>query len=357
MKKLLIASTALVATSGFAAAEVTLSGSAQFGVIYQEDRTLTDNSDPGATVGDGTVDDELFLDYELQFDIAGSTTTDSGLTFGASADFENDSNAFADSNDQGFDPEIFVSGGFGVLTIGDIDVATDTAFGGKTRDPGYDGIGIDNKIDTLIFADAGAGFDIDDLEIDSNIQYEFATGGFSLTVSADSFEENYAVALGYDFGGFDIGVGYVDIEDYGDNINSDAAIPTGGGDSWSIFFGGELAGFDFDIYYVEHDNESVNGVGAATDASATGYGLSGGYDLGGYTILFAANYVELEDVAGFVGTTSVDGWDYGIGVSYDLGGGASLDAGIGSTFIIDDSGPVTDTEDKLVASLGMTFSF
>ena len=38
MKKLLIASTALVATAGMAAAEVTFSGYGRFGVIYEEDR-------------------------------------------------------------------------------------------------------------------------------------------------------------------------------------------------------------------------------------------------------------------------------------------------------------------------------
>lgn len=334
MKKILIATTALVATSGFAYAQgVTLGGSAQFGVIYEEDRMVEDGNED-------MVDDELYLDYELQFDISGSTTTDGGLTFGASADFENDSNATADSNDQGFDPEIFVSGGFGTLTIGDVDVATDTAFGGKTRDPGYDGIGIDNKIDALVFADPDE-LDGGDNSIDSNIRYEFATGGLSLTVTADSFEENYAVAVGYDFGSFDVGLGYVDIEDYVENVNSDSPTTLGGGDSWSIFFGGELAGFDFDVVYVEHDNEVL-------DADITGYGVSAGYDLGAYTLSFAANYTEIDD-------TDVDGWDYGIGVNYDLGGGASLDAGIGQIYTIDDD--LGGTDDKLVASLGISFSF
>jgi outer membrane protein OmpU len=339
MKKLLIASTALVATSGFAAAEVTLGGSAQFGVIYQEDRVLPDVTSPG-----DTVDDDLFLDYELQFDLSGSTTTDSGLTFGASADFENDSNAFADSNDQGFDPEIFVSGGFGTLTVGDVDVATDTAFGGLTRDPGYDGIGIDNTIDTLIFADAGAGFDIDDLTIDSNIMYEFATGGFGLTLTADSFEQNYAAALSYDLGAWRFGLGYVDIEEYTVNANDDALFGIGGGDSLSVFVGGELFGFDWDFVYVTHDNE-------VADADVDGYGVSAGYDLGGYTLSFAAYYIDPDDDFEVALGTADDGWDYGVGVSYDLGGGASLDAGIGSRWL-----PFED-DDQVVASLGMSFKF
>ncbi|MDJ0858574.1 MAG: porin [Dinoroseobacter sp.] len=346
MKKLLIASTALVATSGFAAAEVTLGGSAQFGVIYQEDRTVRDVTATGERV-----DDDFFLDYELQFDLSGSTTTDSGLTFGASADFENDSNAFADSADQGFDPEIFVSGGFGVLTIGDVDVATDSAFGGRTRDPGYDGIGIDNKIDALIFADP-ATIVTGDGEIDSNIRYEFSTGGFDLTLTADSFEENYAAALSYDFGVVDVGVGYVNIENYIENANGDNDFTLGGGESWSLFVGGSTAGFDWDLYYADHENDGLMLVAKGTPTmttDVTGYGGSLAYDLGGYSISFAANYVEIDD-------TDLDGWDYGIGVSYDLGGGASLDAGIGSIWTIEDAA-TGDTDDKVVASLGMTFSF
>lgn len=226
--------------------------------------------------------------------------------------------------------------------MGDVDVATDSAFGGKTRDPGYDGIGIDNKIDGLIFADPAVFFTGDE-EIDSNIRYEFATGGFSITVTADSFEENFGVAVGYDFGTFDVGFGYVEIEEYTDNGNSDAANPRGGGDSWSLFFGGELAGFDFDLYYVEHQNELTD-----PDTDVTGYGGSAAYDLGAYTLSFAANYVEVDD-------TNLDGWDYGIGVNYDLGGGASLDAGIGSVWAANSDS--TGTDDKLVASLGISFSF
>jgi len=338
MKKLLIASTALVATSGYAAAQVELGGSAQFGVIYQEDRQLTD--------GYGVAqDNELYLDYELQFDFSGSTTTDSGLTFGASAEFENDSDAFADSKDQGFDPEIFVSGGFGTLTVGDIDVATDSAFGGLTRDPGYDGIGIDNKIDSLVFADAGAGFDIDEFEIDSNIQYEFAASGFEFTLTTDSFEQNYGIAAAYDTGTFRVGLGYVDIADYNENtFEAPAGAPDNGGKSISLFLGGEFAGFDLDFVYATHENDAAGG-------DIDGYGLSGGYDLGGYTLTFAAYYIDPDDtVAANLGTGD-DGWDYGIGVAYDLGGGAELQAGLGQTW-----NPGTD-EDVLRASLGMAFKF
>ncbi len=66
MKKLLIATTALVATAGVAAAEVTLGGSGRFGVVYVDDGSDSDTS----------------LSYRMRINIDGSTETDSGIKFG-----------------------------------------------------------------------------------------------------------------------------------------------------------------------------------------------------------------------------------------------------------------------------------
>jgi outer membrane protein OmpU len=77
--------------------------------------------------------------------------------------------------------------------------------------------------------------------------------------------------------------------------------------------------------------------------------LSASYDLGGYALSFAANYIDVD-------SADLDGWDYGVGVSYDLGGGASLDAGIGQVWTIEDL-VGEETGDQIVASLGMSFKF
>lgn len=68
MKKVLLASTALIGFAGMAAADVTLSGSGRFGIVYTDDGT------PG---GDDTV-----LSHRLRFNIDASTETDSGVKFG-----------------------------------------------------------------------------------------------------------------------------------------------------------------------------------------------------------------------------------------------------------------------------------
>ncbi len=83
MKKLLIASTALVASAGFAAADVAVTGGASMGVKYNS-----------------AAADTLTMHEEIDFNIVGSGTTDGGLTFGASLDVDAstvDGNGVSDS--------------------------------------------------------------------------------------------------------------------------------------------------------------------------------------------------------------------------------------------------------------------
>jgi outer membrane protein OmpU len=68
MKKLLIATTALVATTGVAVADVTISGLGRFGLDYNS----------GAAAGTTKTQ----IDARLRFNIDASMTTDTGVTFG-----------------------------------------------------------------------------------------------------------------------------------------------------------------------------------------------------------------------------------------------------------------------------------
>lgn len=328
MKKLLIASTALVATSGFAYADVTLGGSAQFGIIYVEDRMIEDDN------GD-MVDDDLFLQYELQFDFSASGETDSGLGFGMSAELESDSDNQGNPNDQGFDPEIFVTGEFGTVTVGSLDVAGDQAGFGNTRDPGYDGVGVDNLIDTLLFLsidDFDQIFDLDTGGADANIMYEGSFGGLSLTATVDSFEEDFGIVVDYDFGSFNVGILYMSGDEIGTEVGSGEGF---GAETVGLTAGAMFAGFDLDFVYAETD---IDGGG-----DLTGYGLSGAYGMGAYTFTFAANQVDVSE--------GDSGAAYGIGVDYDLGGGAKLQAGIGSIW-----DPVDD-DNFTTASFGISMKF
>lgn len=283
MKKLLIASTALVATSGVAMADVSLNGAAQFGVIYFEN---------GNTTGD-----ELFLDWEIQFNIVGSGETDGGLGFGASVEVETDSNDAAAPNQQSYDGEVFVSGGFGTLTVGEVDVATD---GMGVGDIGYDGIGVDDTGEVLKVIGT------------ANIEYRGSFGGLDVIFTTHSSNEDYAIFLGYDFGMFSAGLGYA----------ADDATDTS---TTALDLAADLGDFGVALFYHESDNLGTDEDGFAVEVT---YAL-GAYDL---NFVFADNSVAADP-------------SYGLGVGYDLGGGASLAAGIGSV------------NDEMRASFGINMSF
>ena len=125
MKKVLLASTALVATAGFAAAEVSLSARAEMGIFGGS----TDNT-TGPTRGGASIDESqtrFFTDIDVTFSLSGET--DGGLSFGAAVDLDEGgagAAAVANNDDDG-GIAIFLSGDFGTLTMGDTDGALDWA--------------------------------------------------------------------------------------------------------------------------------------------------------------------------------------------------------------------------------------
>ena len=71
MKKILFATTALVATAGVASAEIALSGMAEMGIYNPNTETA---------------DTQFFTDIDVTFTMTGES--DNGLTFGASIDID-----------------------------------------------------------------------------------------------------------------------------------------------------------------------------------------------------------------------------------------------------------------------------
>ena len=78
MKKVLLASTMLVATGGMAAADITFNGFGRFGLLYQ--------GNEGAAV------DETRLEQRFRLNIVGSAETDGGVQFGARMRIETNDN-------------------------------------------------------------------------------------------------------------------------------------------------------------------------------------------------------------------------------------------------------------------------
>jgi outer membrane protein OmpU len=283
MKKLLIASTALVASAGFAAADVTLGGSANMGVKY---------SSAGFAGTPGTPN--TVLHYEVDFDIKGSGTTDGGLTFGASVDVDQQiANATGNATAvQGItDPEVFISSEFGTLTVGGVDDAMD-GFG--IADIGFDGIGVDDDGESI---KAGG--------TQQNVHYKVTFDAFTLIAAIHTVTLDSSVSLGYDFGDWDAAIGYA-------NAGNGRA-----GRATSIDVNGKIGDITVGAFYSD-----------GSDGLANGYGVDFTYTMGATKIIVA--YGDT-DAAG-------DAADYGIGAEYDLGGGAKLAGGVGSV----DSNTVAD---------------
>jgi len=279
MKNLLIASTALVASAGFASADIALDGSANMGVKYN------------AAAANTTT-----IHHEVDFGISGSGTTDGGLTFGASLDVDDDNAALGTVNDS----EVFVSGAFGTLTLGSVDPATD-GFG--SADVGFDGIGVDDDAESIKTAGSTA-----------DIHFSTTFGALGVIVSAHSTNNDAAVRLSYNFGDFSASIGHADNSGAGANRSAT-----------SIQLGGTFGAVSANAFYTD-------GSGSVT---TNGYGVDFGYTMGAttYTIAYGDTDAAGDDadfgigvaynlgggatLAGGVG--SVDGTnvaDFGINLSF-----------------------------------------
>ncbi len=105
MKKILLATTMLAGTAGFAAAEVTVSGYAEMGIVG----------------GDKYGTTQFWQDVEVTFSMSGET--DGGLTFGAAIDLDETDVGGTDHDGT----SVYLSGAFGTLTLGDTDGGFDWA--------------------------------------------------------------------------------------------------------------------------------------------------------------------------------------------------------------------------------------
>ncbi|MEC8040184.1 MAG: porin [Pseudomonadota bacterium] len=246
MKKILFASTALVATAGVAAAEISFGGSANFGIMYKGSETIVKN--------------------EIDFDIKGSGETDSGLKFGASLDIDG---AHVDSTDAGFmieDPEVYIEMGGLKLTVGDIGEANDV---GGISDIGFDGLGVDDVVDAL--RENGN----DDVRVD----YSF--GDIAVAASVDSATNGWAISAAGSFGDISASAGYRD-NDGASDWNVTLGYSAGAFGVTATYADSELTGrdgFGLDASYSQGDL-TVTAAYAESDG-VDAYGIGASYSLGG----------------------------------------------------------------------------
>ncbi|GGG71152.1 porin [Salipiger pallidus] len=377
MKKILFATTALVATAGIASAEVALTGMAEIGIW--------DN---------GNDDTQFFTDLDVTFTMTGEA--DNGLTFGATIDLDEatDLPDFENPAVQGGE-NIFVSYGGATLTMGDTDGALDfivpemALAGGSLADDetihgGFfhaDGMSLDAAVNFFDAVDAidfdliegsdasfaalvealdAIGVDVNDIDSyeeayevveasyaisqaigldglgDGQIaRFDYAYSDFVFTASAEQVangadvaglgETIWGVGVGYtgSFSGVDLvaGLGYQTLEDYADQT--------------ALAVTGSMAnGFSAGLTY------SVTDLDAVSD-DVQHWGVGFGYEMNALAV--GINYGEFkydgEEQSGF-----------GLAGSYDLGGGLSAKMGYGKTNPI-----VGDDVDTWSLGLGMSF--
>jgi len=274
MKKLLIASTALVATAGMATADITMSGYAEIGMV-----------DYGTAVGM-----EMHSDMDVTFKLSGAS--DNGLTFGASIDLDEVSGGIAST---GGPHAVHVSGGFGTLTMGDTDGALDKANAevasltaiadDHTAHSGYNG---------------GAGLDTGDI-----LRYDTTYNGFG--ISASLAQSDAAVANDVIAYGITTTLGTVALSAaYQDNNTQDIT---------AVSAKSNVGGLGITANYSEASMGTT-----ATSYEHTGVGLA--YTLNGVNL--HANYGNYD----FDNGTNADG--YGLAANYGLGGGATVMVGYGN---------------------------
>lgn len=312
MKKVLFATTALVAFAGAAAADVSVSGSAEMGIAG----------------GDGA-ETTFFQSVDIRFSMTGET--DNGLSFGATVDADDlvdmglQGNDPVDQGGQFADYSVFISGNFGTLTMGDTDGALDKAVAET------DLIG-DIADASTTYSVKSAAF-MDGLLDGQVARYDYSIAGFGLSLSAETDDEGvdrttWGFGATYSVAGYDFGAGYQGGEDQ---------------EGWMVSASTTFGAVDVVANY----GEGITNVDGAVDAVAARYNIAMVYTMDALSL--GANYGEIHTD----GVSTDKG--FGLAANYDLGGGLVLQAGYGEQTV--DNVGVSGDDPINMYSLGLSMSF
>ena len=327
MKKVLFATTALIATTGMAAAEVTFGGFGRFGLVYQEGNDAT----PG--------NDETRIEQRFRLTATGTATADNGLEFEGRSRWQTDDQANGNSNvaDNSAAGFAMTTGGFR-LDVGNVSDVIDS--GDVVNYFGF-GVGL------TAFAEqssafngvpaSGFGVSSDDTEVLPTVKLRYTAGDFTVSASVTdgtsaqdttagtaTEREEYQIGFGYNFGNYSVGAAFGNEEESA--VTATTSGVTLDNDFWAISFDGEIGAFAFSILIGDSDSNDE-----------TMYGFSVKYDVSDATEIrfaFSDSGLDAEDEV------------VAIGFRHGLGGGVSLRGGIGQ-----------DTGGNTQADLGVIFNF
>ena len=298
MKKVLFATTALVATASVAAADVTFSGYGRFGVIYQD-----------TAAGDTT---DVTSRLRLQIDV--SAESDAGVTFGARTRFQ----TAEGEGDTGMNGVRFFarSGGLEV-GVGNIFGAIEFMPGMYPIDLGLTGLGYQYTAYSTGGADAYSSGGAGDSG-NNGVEVLYSAGDFSAHLSASESDgtvgdsDRLAAHVAYKWNGWTFALAAQD---------SDNAADT----EFAATVGGSFGFADVTLAYADN--------GTAGDHIV----LAGRFDVGAATNI----EVYVADADAYADTS------FGIDFNHDMGGGTSLRGGIASL----------GNNDEVRADMGVRFNF
>lgn len=330
MKKFLIATTALVATAGVAAAEVTLSGDARMGVVYDGGNYLNHLGDDKATLNFNSR-------VRVKFTLSGET--DGGLQFGGSFRTHQ---AIGAAN--GVNGEVYISGAFGRLAMGDTVGAAEeligdlpeigysdvASFGGGDNDIGY--ITGDNN-GNLILATGNTG---------PNALYTYSTGALKFALSMNDGRTTFGTTTLGSAQDYALGASYT-MDAYTVALAYEVSDPAVGNSAKHLILGGDATFGDTVVKAFYGD-----GSGTLNGFTQYGLGVTSKFDAITVKAFIRKDEVDLGSAANVNHFAAGKVTTWGLGGEYSLGGGATV------------AGGLTDNDfagSKVRGDLGIKFAF
>ena len=323
MKKVLFATTALVATAGVAAADVTFGGYGRFGVLYQENAAGTDETNVTSR-------------FRLQIDA--TAESDMGVTFGARARIQQNNTDENVSVTKGADG-IFGTADDGLTTAGPagtgingvrffartggFEVGVGNIYGALESMPGMYEIdlgltGLSYEYTAYNFRGDAYSSGGDGAAGSNGVEVLYSMGDLKVHISASDTNDRVAGYVAYTYNGFTFAAAAQD---------SNAA----GFSDYALSVVGNVGPAKVSLAYA--DNGDDTGVGTV---NGDHYALTASFDIGAATNLD----VYVADADYFEETS------YGIGAHHDLGGGVSLRGGV-----------ISRGDDSIRADMGVRFTF
>lgn len=253
MKKVLFATTALIATAGMAAADVTFGGYGRFGIVYA-DNGVTDTTD-------------ITSRFRLQIDA--TAESDAGVTFGARVRIQQDNDGSADGTTTGGRPGVDADGDGDVdyrgrqetgingvrffARSGGLEVGVGNIFGALETMPGMYPIDLGltgHSYDYTAYNFRGDAYDSDGNGAAglNGVEVLYTIGDFTVHVSASDANDRVAAYAAYVWNGFTFAAAVQD---------SDRALDT----EYALTAGGSFGIADVTLAYAKNGDDTLVGGG------------------------------------------------------------------------------------------------